>query len=156
MTYCAVMFDETNKAYWYKCDIEGLQLGDRVIVPVRDTEKEAQFMFYSNKTTTETEPKRSVLRRKGEIVKNIKVVKKRSQEQIAIDAANLYNFLEVNRPTAKTSAEIAEFMGWDNKSTTSMIKSCMKKNPKIINYDYNLYTIRKSDLPKYKMLMEVQ
>lgn len=86
---------------------------------------------------------------------NVKTVVKRTREVREAENKKLYMFLAENHPTMLTTSEIAEYMGWSEKSTTSFIKTAMKQY-NITNPDYNYYTIRKSSQEKYKTLMEVK
>lgn len=155
----AVKFGNTEKSYFYGCDMKGLNKGDKIKVDSNDGEfKTARFVGYTTDELIGFNPNKKVVGKvmEGKKLINGKNLTKRTQAEIDHDTTLLYNFLEKNRPTAMTSIEIAKFMGWDEKSATSNIKTSMRRNSKIINYDYNLYTIRKSDQAKYKFATEVK
>lgn len=149
----AVKFKNTDRVYYYQCDIQDLSEGDDIKVEAAGSIKNAKFIGYCEQKLVGYTPNKKVLHKVVEN-SNYSANGKRNKAQIAADTLKLFSFLSANAPTAKTSNEIAEFMGWTDKSATSHIKTSMKLNNQIINYDYNLYTIRKSNLEKYKMKME--
>lgn len=149
----AVKFKNTDRVYYYQCDIQDLAEGDKIQVEAAGSIKNAMFIGYCEQKLVGYKPSKKVLHK---VVENKQFTAngKRNKAAIAADTLKLFNFLSESVPTAKTSTEIAEFMGWTDKSATSHIKTSMKLNNQIINYDYNLYTVRKSQLDKYKMKME--
>lgn len=149
----AVKFNNTTRVYYYQCDIFDLTEGDVVKVDANGRIKNAEFVGYCEPKLVGYIPNKKVLS-VVTVNKQYSANGKRNKEQISADTLKLFNFLSSSSPTAKTSTEIAEFMGWTEKSATSHIKTSMKLNNQIINYDYNLYTVRKSKLDKYKMKME--
>lgn len=156
-TLAAVRFSD-SKPYHFSCDIQTLVKGDTVTVEALGSNKQATFLGYTDPDMVGFLPNKKVLG-KVDLTKQISAVRnsgsKRTQLQIEQDTIKLFNFLEENRPTALTSTEIGKFMGWSDKASSSNIKTSMRKNGKIINYDHNLYTVRRSEQDKYKMMMEV-
>lgn len=154
----AVKFKNTEKSYFYACELENLNQGDKLEVEAPDgTSRKVRFVGYASSDLIGFVPKLRVLRlRTDETVTVVrKNISKRTGAQIEADTVKLAKFLEANRPTAMTSTQIAEFMGWSEKAATSNIRTSMRRNSQIINYDHNLYTVRHSDQAKYKFATEV-
>jgi hypothetical protein len=146
-TIAAVKFEGTEKSYFYGCDIQGLEKGEKLLVSADGKDKTVTFVGYVDSELIGFVPQKKVLR-KAPVnttktftgVRGSRTV--RSKQQREMEAKQLRGILQEQHPMMLSMRDISEQMQWDVESTSNYIKNAMTLEPKIVQVYKGWYTAK--------------